>query len=333
MAWLELRGDTFRINFWHDGRHYRRSLKTGDERKAAVTKLWVEENLSDLERGRLRLPADADLIAFLMSDGEPIHRPQVAPPIAALTLGASSCSNDQAGGPKESAMSPFPFAPFPFASRALPVQRQCDQLLSDAGFAADQDRGAVARRTGDLVAEFHHRAAVAEDRFRRPRLSDQAGILRLQAAARAKGVQEAGQRSRDHFAVALIPFRECAVCSVKVDRTNEAAARPDGAGGRDRDAQRVAKASQALGQGSGRGLCRLDTAAALQNLLRQLPAQRYIQGSLLRMDHSGLRLFVQAEIAGDACLGLAGEAFQGEPDQSRVVRGVDRPAQEGTQGS
>src|SRR5262245_1940648 len=86
MAWLELRGDTYRINFWHGGRHYSRSLKTGDETKAAATKLRVEENLSDLERGRLKVPSDADLIAFLMSDGVLTQRPQVPPPPASLML-------------------------------------------------------------------------------------------------------------------------------------------------------------------------------------------------------------------------------------------------------
>jgi hypothetical protein len=53
MAWLELRGTTYRINFWHGGRHYSRSLKTGDETKATATKLRGEENLADIERGRL----------------------------------------------------------------------------------------------------------------------------------------------------------------------------------------------------------------------------------------------------------------------------------------
>ena len=87
MAWLELRGETYRINFWHCGRHYSRSLKTGDPTKAEATKLRVEESLSDLERGRLRLPPEADLITFLMSDGALTQRQQVAAPAAPLTFG------------------------------------------------------------------------------------------------------------------------------------------------------------------------------------------------------------------------------------------------------
>ncbi|MBL8797947.1 MAG: tyrosine-type recombinase/integrase [Planctomycetia bacterium] len=80
MAWLELRGNTYRINFWHGGRHFSRSLKTGDETKATATKLRVEESLSDLERGRLKLPAGADLITFLISDGTLTERPQMPVP-------------------------------------------------------------------------------------------------------------------------------------------------------------------------------------------------------------------------------------------------------------
>ncbi len=91
MAWLELPGNTYRINFWHGGRHFSRSLKTGDETKATATELRVEESLSDLERGRLKLSTGADLIAFLVSDGTLTERPQLevpppAPP-APVTLG------------------------------------------------------------------------------------------------------------------------------------------------------------------------------------------------------------------------------------------------------
>jgi integrase len=87
MAWLELRGNTYRVNFWHGGRHYSRSLKTGDLGKAETTKLRLEETLSDLERGRLELPADADFVTFLLSDGKLIQRPREVSPPAPLTLG------------------------------------------------------------------------------------------------------------------------------------------------------------------------------------------------------------------------------------------------------
>lgn len=76
MAWLELRGKTYRINFWYASRHYSRSLKTGDHGKAEATKLRLEETLSDLERGRLVLSNDADLLTFLLSDGKQTQRPK-----------------------------------------------------------------------------------------------------------------------------------------------------------------------------------------------------------------------------------------------------------------
>src|ERR1700682_3243084 len=70
MAWVENRGKTFHINFFHGGRHFSRSLKTGSEKKADAAKARLEENLADVERGRLEFPVGADLAAFLLSDGK-----------------------------------------------------------------------------------------------------------------------------------------------------------------------------------------------------------------------------------------------------------------------
>jgi integrase len=70
MAWLEKRGDKYHINFLHGGRHYSRSLKTDQENKANGAKARLEENLADVERGRLDVPIGADLVAFLLSDGK-----------------------------------------------------------------------------------------------------------------------------------------------------------------------------------------------------------------------------------------------------------------------
>ena len=56
MAWLEKRRETYHICFWHSGRHFSRSLKIANERKADAAKARLEENLADLERGRLELP-------------------------------------------------------------------------------------------------------------------------------------------------------------------------------------------------------------------------------------------------------------------------------------
>lgn len=86
MAWIELRGQTYRVNFWYGGRHFSRSLKTGDATKAASAKARLEETLSDLERGRIELPVDADLITFLLSDGKLTQRTGT-PRTQAVTLG------------------------------------------------------------------------------------------------------------------------------------------------------------------------------------------------------------------------------------------------------
>jgi hypothetical protein len=76
MAWLEKRRDTYHICFWHSGRHFSRSLGTARKGKAEAAEARLEENLVDLERGRLELPADADLLTFLLSDGK-LARPVV----------------------------------------------------------------------------------------------------------------------------------------------------------------------------------------------------------------------------------------------------------------
>jgi hypothetical protein len=70
MAWLEKRGETFHINFFHCGKHYSRSLRTNVERKAHGAKARLEENLIDVERGRLDVPPGAELTTLLLSDGK-----------------------------------------------------------------------------------------------------------------------------------------------------------------------------------------------------------------------------------------------------------------------
>lgn len=77
MAWIEKRGEMYRINFRYGGRHFSRSLKTGDESKAEGLRLRVEETLSDLERGRLQLPPEADLAPFCspMARSRSAHNP------------------------------------------------------------------------------------------------------------------------------------------------------------------------------------------------------------------------------------------------------------------
>jgi hypothetical protein len=94
MAWIEKRGETYRINFRYSGRHFSRSPKTGEESKAEMTRLRVEEALSDLERGRLQLPPDADVVTFLLSDGKITQRPkhEIAPaPLTSACRRSRNC--------------------------------------------------------------------------------------------------------------------------------------------------------------------------------------------------------------------------------------------------
>jgi hypothetical protein len=77
MAWLEKRGDKFRIKFRYGGRSHQVSLKTDDESEARGNLARLEENLRLLERGRIELPAGADVGLFLVTDGRVTGKPAV----------------------------------------------------------------------------------------------------------------------------------------------------------------------------------------------------------------------------------------------------------------
>lgn len=78
MATLQKHGSKFRLAFHFGGKRIRFALKTGDEKEAEAAKFRVEENILLLERGRLELPADADLATFLLSDGKIGQPPSLA---------------------------------------------------------------------------------------------------------------------------------------------------------------------------------------------------------------------------------------------------------------
>ena len=69
MATLVRRGEKFRLIFRYAGVKYQHPFRTSNEREALACVERVEENILLLERGRLLLPADADLPTFLLSDG------------------------------------------------------------------------------------------------------------------------------------------------------------------------------------------------------------------------------------------------------------------------
>jgi hypothetical protein len=68
MATLEKRGRSFRIIFRHAGIRYARALSTRDERAAEATRSRLEDRLYRLELGTLEVPADTDLVVYLLSD-------------------------------------------------------------------------------------------------------------------------------------------------------------------------------------------------------------------------------------------------------------------------
>ena len=77
MASLEqqTRGGNYRAIFWFDGRKFSRTLKTCDEQEANSAVQRIEENIRLVERGRLEIPADADVATFLLSDGKLDKKP------------------------------------------------------------------------------------------------------------------------------------------------------------------------------------------------------------------------------------------------------------------
>ena len=88
MAWLEEHPSSgrFKICFRWGGRKLKKTVKTTDRSAAESALARFEENLQLLERGRLELPPNADIGAFLLSDGKLIGQPVAAPPIQILTL-------------------------------------------------------------------------------------------------------------------------------------------------------------------------------------------------------------------------------------------------------
>lgn len=74
MAWLERRGVSYRIAFRFRGGKFNVNLKATDAKEADGCLARLEENLRLVERGRLAVPAGADLGLFLLSDGK-LDRP------------------------------------------------------------------------------------------------------------------------------------------------------------------------------------------------------------------------------------------------------------------
>ncbi len=90
MAWLEKHPTSghFKICFRWAGRKLKKTVKTNDLTKAQDALARFKETLDLVERGRLDLPADADIASFLLSDGKLNGKPSDTAMPKVLTLQA-----------------------------------------------------------------------------------------------------------------------------------------------------------------------------------------------------------------------------------------------------
>jgi len=70
MAFLEQRGDRFRVIFRHGGRRYTHTLKTADESVAHGLKGGIEKTLMLLDQKVLRVPAGVEVLSFIVGNGQ-----------------------------------------------------------------------------------------------------------------------------------------------------------------------------------------------------------------------------------------------------------------------
>jgi integrase len=87
MAWNELdaSGNYF-VCFRFGNKRFKRSLKTGDKQEADDLMRALERTIRDVERGRLAIPENADIVTFLLSDGRADVRPVVADAVTLKSL-------------------------------------------------------------------------------------------------------------------------------------------------------------------------------------------------------------------------------------------------------
>jgi hypothetical protein len=76
MAWLETKGDVFRIRFRYGGAKHLLALHTSDQKEADESLARFEANLRLIERGIIDPPpSDADLGVYIVSGGKLDSRP------------------------------------------------------------------------------------------------------------------------------------------------------------------------------------------------------------------------------------------------------------------
>lgn len=80
------RSASYSISFRHGGKQFYKSLDTPDEAEALRLAAQIEQTLSDIRRGRLVVPQDADFWAFVRSDGRLAQEPTVEEHLTLTTL-------------------------------------------------------------------------------------------------------------------------------------------------------------------------------------------------------------------------------------------------------
>jgi hypothetical protein len=80
MAWNERApSGIYFVSFRVGQQRFKRSPKTDNQKTSDSLTARLEENIRNIERGRLVVPENADLVTFLLSDG------RVAEPLAVST--------------------------------------------------------------------------------------------------------------------------------------------------------------------------------------------------------------------------------------------------------
>src|SRR5947209_5678943 len=97
MAWLEKRGEHFRIVFRFREDRLSVNLKATDRKEANACRARLEENLRLVERGRLAVPDGADFGLFLLSDGKLVKPVQLVRSVTLAELFVDYRANFTAG--------------------------------------------------------------------------------------------------------------------------------------------------------------------------------------------------------------------------------------------
>lgn len=70
MAWLEIKNSgQYHVAFRFGNQKFKRSLRTSNKKDAEAARIRIDENIRLVERGRLTVPENVDIAAFLLSDG------------------------------------------------------------------------------------------------------------------------------------------------------------------------------------------------------------------------------------------------------------------------